>query len=944
MGNRREQSISVNQSGTYSVTSSLTSCACFSNSASAIVSYDPDCCYDPSATPYDNYTVNINTLLTNNIIINGTFTIAPNVTVNFSQCHVQLGAHALIQLSSNSTLNISNYSYFNARRKMWQGIDVPRGAYLSIDNSTIKDAQYAVTAHGGSNLTLGNCNFVDNYVSLMVPLSTTPNTINSTMKYVNFSCTGSVLAPVYPGQTPSLGNRSLAGIYLINATSILIGNSLNTPGGNITFNNLSNGIISVNSQVTVNNSYFYNMIADNTYNTLPIFSAQAPLLNGSGIFSRDGYLEEIGLGKASSYYTFRNCAFGISKLGSETSITNNRSSDDVRTGIYLSKIKSSANIKNNNWNCRTTALWLYDNPSANILIQNNDLRLSSRVPGFACVRTEEPASSTNNIQIINNSLTLNRGQYGIYMNNISKSTCQSNTISMNGGLFNRVGINLVNGQYNTIRCNSVLSTIVPQSTRGMYFSMTQDNEIACNVTDRQTYGFQFNLACYNTRFKGNEINNQRWGLYVNSGSNMGIQRDNGNLFAGPFSNLPNHYGAFMSGVTSTTNPLAIALNRFIYDPNGSAFLHTSNNVTAFPFTLQWFDNTSTTGNTFKCENYVCQAPVHYHRDINPLDALIAKDSIPGSEYMQQNQFIGNKYLLEKLMKDTSLININPLFRTFYEEKLNGNIGRFVTVEDSISMNSQWEGLYETNYTINTELIQQYLDSISYTDSLINAEPSNNNVSDWNAANDSYNNSIAGLMEYNDSLLTIIKIIKQNNYDQILDKNNEIVPNEVYEENEKIINGIYLSTIAKDFYEFNQDQVNSIYDIAWQCPFLGGPAVYTARSLYALMDDTTSFDDELICAQQGIALRSDKHNEALRYFSLYPNPVRDQATLEYELKEGERGELIIIDAIGRLQFRSPLFVDQKLFLFSTKQLSNSIYYFNVMVNDEVVGKGKIAIIR
>ena len=58
--------------------------------------------------------------------------------------------------------------------------------------------------------------------------------------------------------------------------------------------------------------------------------------------------------------------------------------------------------------------------------------------------------------------------------------------------------------------------------------------------------------------------------------------------------------------------------------------------------------------------------------------------------------------------------------------------------------------------------------------------------------------------------------------------------ETIEQNEKQVNNVYLSTIAKSIDGFTADQVSALFDIANQCPMVGGNAVYRARALYALI--------------------------------------------------------------------------------------------------------------
>ncbi|MBL0051355.1 MAG: hypothetical protein IPP29_07500 [Bacteroidetes bacterium] len=58
----------------------------------------------------------------------------------------------------------------------------------------------------------------------------------------------------------------------------------------------------------------------------------------------------------------------------------------------------------------------------------------------------------------------------------------------------------------------------------------------------------------------------------------------------------------------------------------------------------------------------------------------------------------------------------------------------------------------------------------------------------------------------------------------------ISPNNLAEENEKIVLEIYNVTWAIDVYEFSQSQEQTLYDIATQNPITGGTAVYIARAM------------------------------------------------------------------------------------------------------------------
>ena len=50
----------------------------------------------------------------------------------------------------------------------------------------------------------------------------------------------------------------------------------------------------------------------------------------------------------------------------------------------------------------------------------------------------------------------------------------------------------------------------------------------------------------------------------------------------------------------------------------------------------------------------------------------------------------------------------------------------------------------------------------------------------------------------------------------------------------------------------------VQTITQQCPFAGGTAVYRARGMYELINDSIVYDDDAVCLAQGL-YRSSNHD-------------------------------------------------------------------------------------
>ena len=130
----------------------------------------------------------------------------------------------------------------------------------------------------------------------------------------------------------------------------------------------------------------------------------------------------------------------------------------------------------------------------------------------------------------------------------------------------------------------------------------------------------------------------------------------------------------------------------------------------------------------------------------------------------------------------------------------------------------------------------------------------------------------------------------------------------------------------------------------QCPMAGGPAVFRARALYALVDDKIMFDDFKICNSASIQLKKAKDAAGQgTFFKLYPNPANDKATLEYYISETETIKFELMNATGQELIKVNLKGGKLSYTFSTKDLKPAVYHYRV-VSSKGVENGKLIIVR
>lgn len=163
--------------------------------------------------------------------------------------------------------------------------------------------------------------------------------------------------------------------------------------------------------------------------------------------------------------------------------------------------------------------------------------------------------------------------------------------------------------------------------------------------------------------------------------------------------------------------------------------------------------------------------------------------------------------------------------------------------------------------------------------------------------------------------------------------------ELTETNSKTVYEIYLNTVAKDVDGFTAEQADDLFNVANQCPLVGGNAVFQARALYYLVDPEQEFDDPLLCLQQGLITKSMKVPTA-NAVSMVPNPADDDATLVLTTPLEEGGQLLMTNSMGSVVLSIRIPADQLRTAVHVNTLATGIYHYSVRTVSGELGQGKL----
>ncbi|HRI34475.1 MAG TPA: hypothetical protein PLD02_12040, partial [Saprospiraceae bacterium] len=131
--------------------------------------------------------------------------------------------------------------------------------------------------------------------------------------------------------------------------------------------------------------------------------------------------------------------------------------------------------------------------------------------------------------------------------------------------------------------------------------------------------------------------------------------------------------------------------------------------------------------------------------------------------------------------------------------------------------------------------------------------------------------------------------------EAITENNRISSTDIVIENRAAVNDIFLNTGALNDYAFTSPQISELQEIADQCPYIGGKAVFKARGLLRIASDQWYWDDREICE---LTLKAATPNiETQDQFDLHPNPTSSIVKLKYSLMNEGNYLIILTDILG-----------------------------------------------
>jgi len=127
-------------------------------------------------------------------------------------------------------------------------------------------------------------------------------------------------------------------------------------------------------------------------------------------------------------------------------------------------------------------------------------------------------------------------------------------------------------------------------------------------------------------------------------------------------------------------------------------------------------------------------------------------------------------------------------------------------------------------------------------------------------------------------------------------------------------------------------MKSMFNIAQQCPYQSGPAVYSARAFLALISDSNVYDDNLVCLQYGFYKTLENSNiQAGRipvYLEIKPNPSSQNITVSLINSKDGIQNVILFDVNGKIVFEQEVKTNSKSLVLDIQLLRDGFYFVRV----------------
>lgn len=821
--------------------------------------------------------------------------------------HIRLLPGSKITVKSGNILTLNENYLVACDGHRWNSIVVEPGAILKVFNSTFDNGHFEIEAKSGSTVIVKNSKFKDAAIGVHADEFVNLDVEDSEFIFQGFNAS-------YAGE-PALEAKTWSGIYAEKS-----GVRVNSGA----FINLLNGVRTLDSKLTVDGSIFKNIWEVGNSN----------MNNGSAEKSNGKAIHATGLPNNTlvSNCTVDNCNWGIYSKGVNCTASNNHMTN-VLTGMQFDYSPGRKfDIKHNNIAAVNRGInfsWTGEVSSIIVNEQNTIQLMGQNAIGIELVETRGNLKT-----IFQNDIQIGNGYKGIHHLNSGGTWTYNNSIYANGTQpLPNAGISIAGGRDNLVACN-YLSSSMDCNNLGLYVIESANNVDIGNHAVGWLNDFQFIGTCLGTTFANNKIGNANHGLILgitqgSHGARIGVQEHMGNRWIGTYAKAAKQYGPPQDRIGSNFIVNAQDPNNPDLKPNNFSELVND----------RWFEHAQGSVRNWNCNLGIGSGNSNPFPRVFPRsdDYFIANDAFSAGYDWGARIWTDRRQLYRQILEEDYTERMPEEFNNFFNVYTNTTVGQFEIIE---------KGIREVflNAAIIIQTVNENLLALENLDQSITAITNQMFIitdleiqANLQAQLNILLAQKTSLQSTQTSLANQWSILIQNELGQLLQTNNGIQVNAIYEQNQQEVNQIMLQKMIANDWSFSATEREQIETISKQCPLYGGGGIYRARALKAIYN-LDRYDDEAICNQVATISPQSYPGNVWERISLFPNPANDRITLITDEEEKGINEIEIFTMEGKLVMKENVkFVNEEI-SFSIHHLEQGLYYAKVyLTNGKVVSK-------
>lgn len=847
------------------------------------------------------------------ICVAGDLAVEENTSYHFANSVVRMLEGARILVKKDGALAIHN-SFFHGCSTMWRGIEVEKGGSLTLKtNNRIDDAQYAIYVHAAADgepvpfVDVETNVFADNFVGIYMA-GTAAGSVKAFIDGNGFYNVENLLPP-FQGQSsapeglPQQDDGSLNGIYLNKLSGFSCTNN--------TFDGLSSGIV-LNS---TNGRIYRNAFTSVELGAYPAYAFEGEAVAGRGTG---------GHALAVEACTFTNCHAGIVAGQVALSAVSN-DMNEVEFGVTAS-LSNAGNItiggagdKRNAIHKSKVGILANHTGTGQVSIINNEISSVAEDwgGGIALFFNHAPAT------VKENRLEAYGPTSGMALWSCSKAQLLNNHISLMDMPDARAGIALDNSYQCLLQEDTVMGQGPGGSENiGIALQFSPDNIYCCNRVSNTRIGVQVTASCQaENNFRGTEFGGHATALLLDDTGILGTQVHMKNRWTGS------------GGAEYQVNFLQAQDYQFIVDntpPNGLPEY--------FPPSVTpngWFDPQEDENSLNVCLSQNCLVDGFEPESTD--SKRIAKGEIEAGEYTDIIQWHLSRFLYRKLK---GYIGEDEDILDFIEISGGNSVGAFDALEEGTQALLAEDIENQLLVKANLAIISAQLKEIGELDSLY-LEADESGQDSLRQEREGLLDSIAILALETYTVNEAVNHQRSLSAASLIQQNADIETAEVYEDNLKTVNDIFLNYLQNGFGEIPAEELGILQGIALQCPLEGGGAVFSGRALLAIAARQVSSYDDVECGGgegQRPSSPVDVRPEIVEMVAIYPNPAKEQLTVDWSRSETPAVNIQLLDIYGKVHQRIPVEPGPGHCVLSTSYLKAGLYMVRVQYqHGEVVKK-------